>query len=84
LLLWLNAKIDLWKTLAGSSQKDPNITGSDVAKFPISFSSFPEQHKIASCLFSLDDLINAQSQKIEALKLHKKGLLQGLFPLSER
>jgi type I restriction enzyme S subunit len=39
-----------------------------------------EQQKIASCLSSLDDLINAQCQKIEALKLHKKGLLQGLFP----
>ena len=39
-----------------------------------------EQQKIAACLSSLDDLIKAQSQKIGALKLHKKGLLQGLFP----
>jgi type I restriction enzyme, S subunit len=39
-----------------------------------------EQQKIASCLSSIDDLINAQSQKVETLKLHKKGLLQGLFP----
>jgi len=39
-----------------------------------------EQQKIASCLSSLDDLINAQRQKIESLKQHKKGLLQGLFP----
>ncbi len=46
--------------------------------------SFPkeksEQQKIADTLSSIDDLINAQSQKIETLKLHKKGLLQGLFP----
>jgi len=39
-----------------------------------------EQQKIASCLSSLDDLINAQTEKIEQLKLHKKGLMQSLFP----
>lgn len=39
-----------------------------------------EQQKIANCLSSIDDLINAQSQKIEALKTHKKGLMQQLFP----
>lgn len=42
-----------------------------------------EQQKIADCLSSLDDLITAQSQKIEALKEHKKGLMQGLFPNSK-
>ena len=41
---------------------------------------YEEQQKIASCLSSLDELIAAQSQKIEALKVHKKGLMQGLFP----
>lgn len=39
-----------------------------------------EQQKIASCLSSLDDVIQAQQQKIELLEQHKKGLLQGLFP----
>jgi len=39
-----------------------------------------EQQKIASCLSSLDALIAAQTEKIEQLKLHKKGLMQGLFP----
>ena len=39
-----------------------------------------EQQKIASCLSSLDDLIAAQSAKLEALKTHKKGLMQQLFP----
>ncbi|HPV20474.1 MAG TPA: restriction endonuclease subunit S, partial [bacterium] len=39
-----------------------------------------EQDKIADTLSSIDDLINAQNQKLETLKLHKKGLLQGLFP----
>lgn len=39
-----------------------------------------EQQKIASCLSSLDKLITAQTEKIEQLKQHKKGLMQGLFP----
>ena len=39
-----------------------------------------EAKKIADCLSSLDNLITAQSQKIDALKLHKKGLMQALFP----
>jgi len=42
--------------------------------------SFIEQQKIASCLSSLDELITTQTQKIKALNLHKKGLMQGLFP----
>jgi type I restriction enzyme S subunit len=39
-----------------------------------------EQQKIADCLSSLDELIIAQTQKIGALKTHKKGLMQQLFP----
>lgn len=39
-----------------------------------------EQQKIADCLSSIDETIKAQSQKIEALKAHKKGLMQKLFP----
>ncbi len=36
--------------------------------------------KIASCLSSLDELISSESQKLEALQAHKKGLMQNLFP----
>lgn len=39
-----------------------------------------EQQKIADCLSSLDDLIAAESQKLDTLKTHKKGLMQQLFP----
>lgn len=39
-----------------------------------------EQQKIADCLYSIDEVIAAQGQKLDALKVHKKGLLQQLFP----
>jgi type I restriction enzyme S subunit len=39
-----------------------------------------EQQRIVTCLSSLDDLIAAQGDKLEALKTHKKGLMQQLFP----
>jgi type I restriction enzyme S subunit len=40
----------------------------------------PEQQKIADCLSSLDDLIAAEGRKLEALREHKQGLMQQLFP----
>jgi type I restriction enzyme, S subunit len=40
----------------------------------------PEQQKIAECLSSVDELITAQARKLDALKTHKKGLMQQLFP----
>lgn len=39
-----------------------------------------EQQKIANFLISVDELINLQSQKVEALKEHKKSLLEQLLP----
>jgi len=39
-----------------------------------------EQQKIAECLGSLDALIAAEGRMLEALKAHKKGLMQQLFP----
>ena len=39
-----------------------------------------EQQRIADCLTSLDEVIAAQGRKVEALKAHKRGLMQQLFP----
>jgi type I restriction enzyme S subunit len=61
--------------------KQTNLRKEDVLNCPLFIPSDPkEQEKIADTLSSIDDLISAQSQKLETLKLHKKGLLQGLFP----
>lgn len=42
-----------------------------------------EQKKIAECLISVDNLIEAQDKKYADLKEHKKGLMQKLFPNPE-
>ncbi len=52
-------------------------------KFNLRFPRLPEQQRIADCLTTLDELIAAQTQKLEALQTHKKGLMQQLFPSAE-
>lgn len=42
--------------------------------------SLAEQQKIAECLSTLTELIGAESQKLDAFKAHKAGLMQQLFP----
>ena len=61
---------------------NPKLMNRVMSEIVIPFPSLPEQKRIADCLSSLDDFITAQSQKIEALKTHKKGLMQQLFPSS--
>ena len=51
-----------------------------ISQVRLIYPSSPEQQKIASCLSSLDDLITAQEGKLDALREHKKGLMQQLFP----
>ena len=67
----------------GTSGSMKNITKTDVLALEISVPSLPEQKKIVGCLISIDEAIAAQSQAIELLKLHKKGLMQQLFPSVE-
>lgn len=59
----------------------PSLSKTTIGNIDI-FTPFDEdeQKKIADCFCSLDDLISAVADKIEALKEHKKGLMQQLFP----
>lgn len=45
--------------------------------------SLPEQQRIAELLYSLDSLIAVEADKVAALKIHKDGLMQQLFPSLE-
>jgi type I restriction enzyme, S subunit len=53
---------------------------SQLSKICLLVPSLKEQQRIADCLSSLDELIEAQSQELDALRTHKKGLMQQLFP----
>lgn len=54
----------------------------DFARIPLPSPNLAEQQHIADCLTTLDNLIASQTQKFVALKIHKKGLMQQLFPSS--
>lgn len=77
---YFNANKNLLQSLnQGTSIK--GFSKSDLENFKLLLPlKLTEQQKIASCFSSLDELIVAQTEKIEQLKLHKKGLMQGLFP----
>lgn len=67
------------KRLAGSGLQ--NLNADIIKLLPVSFPSKKEQQKIADCLAFLDNFITAQTQQLDALKAHKKGLMQQLFPV---
>ncbi len=67
----------------GKTATMTTIGQSDVASVLVPIPSLSEQQKIADCLSSLDELMTAQIGKIDALKTHKKGLMQQLFPAGE-
>src|SRR5690606_11389743 len=53
---------------------------SEFQNLEIALPEAAEQQRIAECLTSLDEVIAAQGRKVEALKAHKRGLMQQLFP----
>lgn len=57
-----------------------NLSGEIIKSIDFYIPQKIEQQKIADCLSSLDELIEATAQKVETLKEHKKGLMQRLFP----
>jgi len=83
LLFQILATSNYWEWVRAVSVRSgqPGINGTQYSNMPIDLPPMlEEQQKIASCLSSLDELITAQSEKIEQLQQHKKGLMQGLFP----
>lgn len=59
----------------------PHISSKQIRDYEIGFPpKFKEQQKIANCLSSLDDVITAETEKLDLLQDHKKGLLQQLLP----
>jgi type I restriction enzyme S subunit len=72
------------RSFAKPSVSQVNINPTTFKKdLVVSVPSLPEQQRIATCLSSLDALITAETQKLEALKTHKRGLMQQLFSSPE-
>lgn len=67
-------------TEGGDGSVRVRIYYKDIARIGLALPPLSEQHKIADCLSSLDELISAQAHKVDALKTHKQGLMQKLFP----
>lgn len=75
---YLNSK-NIADFLTGMAQPKLNRGKLDIIPIPLP-NNPKEQQKIATCLSALDASIAAQTEKIEQLQQHKKGLMQGLFP----
>ena len=58
----------------------PSLSKTNIQKIQTTVPTPAEQQKIAECLSSVDELMAAQARKVDALKTHKKGLMQQLFP----
>jgi type I restriction enzyme S subunit len=77
---WLKRYITVGARAHGSLAVDNNAILSIPIPWPEGKAPVREQQKIAECLGSLDELIGIENQKLDALKAHKKGLMQQLFP----
>ena len=67
-------------TEAGDGGVRVRIYYKDIAQLWLTVPNIAEQQKIADCLGSLDSLIAAEGRKLAALRDHKRGLMQQLFP----
>lgn len=65
---------------SGARHDRMSITSSEFMAMPVPNPGDMEQQKIADFLASIDELITLHTQKLDALKDHKKGLMQQLFP----
>jgi type I restriction enzyme S subunit len=61
----------------------PAINSKDLSKITVQIPQAKEQQEIANCLSSLDNLIEVQNKKVEALAKYKKGLMQKLFATND-
>ncbi len=79
--LFLSNKIRNQIKKEAQGSKVTGISGTRILNIIIYYpKNKKEQQKIASCLSAIDELITAQAEKLKQLKVHKKGLMQGLFP----
>ncbi|MBO5182447.1 MAG: restriction endonuclease subunit S [Paraprevotella sp.] len=79
-LYWVFQQIDWYRYNEAGGV--PSLSKKTIENIKHSFPSSAEQQKIAECLSSMDEEISAMKEKVEQLKIYKKGLMQKLFPVA--
>lgn len=71
-------------TIGARANGSLNVDDDDLLALPVPLPQGPsklvEQQKISRCLSSLDAVIAAEGERLAALRDHKKGMMQALFP----
>ena len=81
--LSLVSRYEEFRKLSNSGGQE-NLSQGLIREIPFAYPpNIAEQQRIANCLTPLDGLITAATQELEALKTHKKALMQQLFPLAQ-
>lgn len=79
-LYLLSQGIDMNRYCGGAV---PSVNKSTLEDIDIWLPGKSEQRRIVSVLSTLDEVIATQSARLEAIKTHKSGLMQQLFPPAE-
>ena len=79
-LYWAFQQIDWYKYNEAGGV--PSLSKKTIENIKQFIPSFFEQQKIAECLTTIDEEINAMKEKVEHLKTYKKGIMQKLFPVA--
>lgn len=80
LLVLAKVEEDIAKRTHGFKASFVHIKKSDLVKVHLQLPSIPEQQRIADCLTAIDQILAAAAKELDALKTHKRGLMQQLFP----
>ncbi len=71
----------LWIASPGGAGRNKTLGQKEFEKLEFLLpESLDEQQKIASCLSSIDTLIDVEAHKLDELKAYKKGLVQNMLP----
>lgn len=75
----LNSKKDLIQTVWREGSGVPHVAKDFVENFKVKLPCLEEQTKIANFLSKIDSIVEKEKEKLEELRVWKKGLLQGMF-----
>ena len=76
---YLTTQYDILRRISSGDGTRGGLNLQLVGEFRVPLPSFPEQKKIAACLFSFDDVINQTKAELAAWQELKKGMLQQMF-----